>query len=158
MALHDSIENSPQSSRVVPSGHEHNGSELMLVAPWRKCLTFSFGSNIGSGGDLHDICDTKPPQLASLRCGPILIREPPANEFVIFSTRKIGKNRYSRCDAALHEVCRFQRPRAAGIRRYDDDVGGHDWFIDDEGPSCGSQDRPPNGGNSSDRSRCTAGV
>jgi hypothetical protein len=48
-AFHDSIEHSPQSSRVVPSGHEHYGSELMLVAPWRKHLAFTFGSNVGSG-------------------------------------------------------------------------------------------------------------
>jgi hypothetical protein len=54
MAFHDSIEHSPRSSRVVPSGNEHNGSELMLVAPWRKHLTFTFGSNFGSG-DLNDI-------------------------------------------------------------------------------------------------------
>jgi hypothetical protein len=36
MALHDSIEHSPRSSRVVPIRHEHNGSELMQVAPWRR--------------------------------------------------------------------------------------------------------------------------
>jgi hypothetical protein len=54
MAFHDSIEHLPRSSRVVPSGNEHNGSELMLVAPWRKHLTFTFGSNFGSG-DLNDI-------------------------------------------------------------------------------------------------------
>ena len=86
----------------------------MLVAPWRKHLTFSFGSNVGSG-DLHDIGDAKPPQLTNLPCGPILIREPSANELVIFSTRRVGKNRHSRRDAALHEVCCFERPRAAGI-------------------------------------------
>ena len=124
----------------------------MLVAPWRKHLIFSFGSSFGYG-DLHDIRDAKPPQLANLPCGPILIREPPADELVIISTRRVGKNRYSRRDAALHEVCRFERPRAAGIRRYDDDVGGHDRFVDDERPSCGSQNRLPNGGNSNDGSR-----
>ena len=124
----------------------------MLVAPWRKHLIFSFGSSFGYG-DLHDIRDAKPPQLANLPCGPILIREPPADELVIFSTRRVGKNRYSRRDAALHEVCRFERPRAAGIRRYDDDVGGHDRLVDDERPSCGSQNRLPNGGNSNDGSR-----
>jgi hypothetical protein len=72
--FHDSIEHSPQSSRVVPSGHEHNGSELMLVAPWRKHLTFTFGSSVGSG-DLNDIRDAKPPQLANLPCRRILVRE-----------------------------------------------------------------------------------
>jgi hypothetical protein len=54
MAFHDSIQHSPQSSRVVPSGYEHNRSELMLVAPWRKHLAFTSGSSVGSG-DLHDI-------------------------------------------------------------------------------------------------------
>ena len=87
----------------------------MLVAPWRKHLTFTFGSNVGSG-DLHDIRHAKPPQLANLPCARILVREPPADELVVFSTRRVGKNRNSRRDAALHEVCRFERPRAAGIR------------------------------------------
>jgi hypothetical protein len=32
----------------VSSGHEHNGLEPMLVAPWH--LGFTFGSNVGSGG------------------------------------------------------------------------------------------------------------
>jgi hypothetical protein len=48
MAFHDSVEHSPQSSRVILGGHQHNGSELMLVAPSRKYLTFTFGS-IDSG-------------------------------------------------------------------------------------------------------------
>jgi len=152
MAFHDSIEHSPHSSRVVPSGHEHNRSELMLVAPWWKHLTFTFGSNVGSG-DLHDIRHAKRPQLANLPCAPILVREPPADELVVFATRRVAKNRNSLCDAALHEVRRFERPGAAGLRRYDDDVGGRDRFVDDERPSCGSQSRLPNGGNSNDGSR-----
>ena len=152
MAFHDSIEHSPHSSRVVPSGHEHNGSELMLVAPLRKHLIFTFGSNVGSG-DLDDIRHAKPPQLVKLTCARILIREPPPDELEVFSTRRVGKNRNSRRDAALHEVCRFEHPRAAGIKRYDDDVGGRDRFVDDERPSCGSQNLVPNGGNSNDGSR-----
>jgi hypothetical protein len=52
MAFQDSIEHSPHPPRVVPRGHEHNGLEPMLVAPWRKHLGFTFGSNVGSG-DLH---------------------------------------------------------------------------------------------------------
>jgi hypothetical protein len=60
MAFHHSIEHSPHSSRVILRGHEHNGSEPMLVAPWRKHLTFTFGSNVGSG-DLDDIRHAKPP-------------------------------------------------------------------------------------------------
>jgi hypothetical protein len=144
MAFHHSIEHSPQSSRVVPSGHEHNRSELMLVAPWRKHLTFTFGSSVGSG-DFYNIRHAKRRQLANLPCGRILVREPPADELVVFSTRRIGKNRNARRDAALHEVRRFERPRAAGIKRYDDDVSGRDRFVDDERPSCGSQNRLPNG-------------
>src|SRR6516164_7182322 len=73
MAFHDTIEHSPPSSRVVPSGHEHDGSELMLVAPWRKHLAFAFGSSLGAG-DLHDIRHAKPPQLANLSCASILVR------------------------------------------------------------------------------------
>src|SRR5258708_19829005 len=123
MAFHGSIEYSPRSSRVVPSGHEHNGSELMLLAPWRKHLAFTFGSSLGSG-DFHDIRHAKPLQLANLPCARIIVREPPADELVIFSTRRVGKNRNARCDAALHEVRRFQRPRAPAIKRYDAHVAG----------------------------------
>lgn len=106
MAFHDSIEHSPHSSRVVPSGNEHNGSELMLVAPWRKNLAFTFGPNVDSG-DLHDIRHAKPPQLANLSCARILVREPPADELVVYSTRRVAKNRNSRRDAAMHEVRRL---------------------------------------------------
>src|SRR5262249_696760 len=138
MPFHDSIKHSPQASRVVPSGHEYNGSEPMLVAPWRKHLGFTFGSNFGSG-DLPDIRHRKPSKLANLPCSRIFVREPPADEPVVFSTRRVGKARNSRRDAALHEIRRFERPRAAGIKRYDDDVGGRDRVVDDERPSCGSQ-------------------
>jgi hypothetical protein len=115
MALHESIEHSLQCARVVPSGHEHNGSELMLVSPWRKHLAFTFGSNVGSGY-LHDIRHAKRPQLAYLPCPRILLREPPADKLVVFSTRRVVKNRNSGRDSTLHEVRRFQRPRAAGIK------------------------------------------
>jgi hypothetical protein len=64
-----------------------------------------------------------------------------------------AKNRNSRRDAALHEIRRFERPRAAQTRYYDDDVGRCEWFVDDERPSCGSQNLLPNGGNSNDGSR-----
>src|ERR1700736_5331172 len=114
MAFHDSIEHSPHSSRVIPSRHEHNGSELRLVAPWRKNLAFTFGSNVGSG-DLQDIRHAKPHQLANLPCARILVRESPADELVVLSTRRVAKNRNSRRDSALHEVRRFERPRAGGI-------------------------------------------
>jgi hypothetical protein len=106
-----------------------------------------------SSGDLHDIRHAKPPQLANLPCARILVREPSADELVVFSSRRVGKNRNARRDAVLHEVCRFERPRAAGIKRYDDDVAGRDRFVDHERPSCGSQNRLPNGGNSNDGGR-----
>jgi hypothetical protein len=152
MAFHYSIEHSPQSSRVVLSGHQHNGSELMLVAPWRKHLTFTFGSSVGSG-DLHDIRHAKQLQLADLHCARIHVREPPTDELEVFSTRRVAKNRNSRRDAALREVRRFEHPRPVGLRRYDDDVGGRDRFVDDERPSCGSQNRLPNEYNRNDGSR-----
>jgi hypothetical protein len=91
----------------------------MLVAPWRKHLTFTFGSNIGSS-DLHDIRDAKPLELANLPCGLILVREPPTDELVVLSTGRVGKNRNSCRNAASYEVRRFERPRAAGIGRYDE--------------------------------------
>ena len=149
MTFHDSIEYSPQSPRVVPSGYEHNGSELMLVAPRRKHLAFAFGSSIGSG-DFHNVRHAERPQLANLPCARILVRKAPADELVVFSTRRIGKNCNARRDAALHEVRRFERPRAAGVKRHDDDVDRRDRFVDNERPSCRSQNRLPNGGNSND--------
>ena len=124
----------------------------MLVAPWRKHLTCTLGSSVGSG-DLHDIRHAKPPQLANLLCARVLVREPPADELVILSTRRIAKNRNSRRDAALHEVRRFERPRAAGIKRYDNDVGGRNRLVNDKRPSCGSQNRLPNGRNNNDGRR-----
>jgi hypothetical protein len=54
MTLHDSIEHAAYSSGVIPSDYEHNGSELVLVAPRRKNLTFTFGARLRSG-NLHDI-------------------------------------------------------------------------------------------------------
>ncbi len=84
----------------------------MLVAPSRKNLAFTFGPNVDSG-DLHDIRHAKPPQLANLPCARILVREPPADELVVLSTRRVAKNRNSRRDAALHEVRRLERPAPA---------------------------------------------
>ncbi|WP_245283748.1 recombinase family protein [Bradyrhizobium sp. URHD0069] len=95
MAFHDSVEHSPRSSRVIPSGHEHNGSEPMLVAPWRKCLNFTFGRPSLDCGDSHDICDAKRPQLANLLCPLILVRDAPADELMVFCTRRVHKNRNS---------------------------------------------------------------
>ena len=127
----------------------------MLVAPGWKHLAFTFRSSVGSG-DLHDVRHTKRLQLANLPCARIVVREPPPDKLVIFSTLRVGKNRNAGRDAALHEVRRFERPRTARIKRYDDDVGGCDLLVDNKRPSCGSQNRLPNGGKSNDgcRGRC----
>src|SRR5262245_2254367 len=113
MAVHESIEHSPQSSRVVPGGHEHNGTKLMLVAPCCKHLAFTFGSGVGCG-DLNDIGDAKRSQMANLPRGRVLVRKPPAAELIALYSRRAGKNRNSRRNAGSHEVCRFKYPRAAG--------------------------------------------
>jgi hypothetical protein len=152
MAFHNSIEYSAYSSGVVPSDHEHNGLELVLIAPSRKNLTFTFCSTFGSV-DLHDVCHAKPPQLPNLPCPCVLVREPPADELEVLSTWRVAKNRNPRRDAALHEVRRFEPSRAAGLKRYDNDVSDPDRFVDDERPSCGSQNWLPNRGNSNDGCR-----
>ena len=152
MAFHESIEYSPQSSRVVTGGHEHNGTKLMLVAPCCKRLAFTFGSGVGCG-DLNDIGDAKQSQLANLPRGRVLVRKPLAAELIALYTRRGGKNRNLRRNAASHEVCRFEYPRAAGISRYDDDARRRDRLAEDERPSCGSQKRFSNGGNRNDGSR-----
>jgi hypothetical protein len=54
MTFHDSIEQAAHSSGAIPGDYEHNGSEIVLVAPWRKNLTFTFGARLGSG-NLHAI-------------------------------------------------------------------------------------------------------
>jgi hypothetical protein len=82
MAFHGSVEHSPHSSRVIPIGHEHNGLELMLVAPLRKRLTFTFGPSLDCG-DSHDICHAKRRQLANLPCPLILVTEPPPDELMV---------------------------------------------------------------------------
>jgi hypothetical protein len=130
---------------------QHNGPELILVTPWREHFTFTFGSSVGSG-DLHDIRHTKPTQLANLHCSRILVWEPPADEFLAFYTRRVLKNRNSFRDAAENEIRRFEHSGTAGIRRYDNDIGRRDRFIDDERPSCGSQNGLPKGRDSNDHS------
>jgi hypothetical protein len=152
MAFHDTVDHSPHAARVVPSGHEHNRSELMLIAPWRKYLAFTFSSSFGSG-DLHDICDAQPVQLADLPRARILVRQPSADKLVILSTRRVGKNRNACRDSALHKVSRFERPSAAGIKRYDDNVGGSDRVADDERLSCGSQTSLSDGGKGNEGNR-----
>src|SRR5260370_32897500 len=148
MAVHSAMKHSPQSSRVVPGGHEHNRSELMLVAPWRTHLAFTFGSSLGSG-DLHDIRHTKRRQLANLPCARILVREPAADELTVVLTRRVGKNRNARCNPTSHEVRRFERPRTARVKRYDDNVDGRNLLVDDKRPPASPQNRLPNGGSGS---------
>ena len=58
MAFHGSAEHSPQSSRVILKGHNHNGSEMLRVGPLRKHLTFISGSI--DFGDLHDSSRQRP--------------------------------------------------------------------------------------------------
>src|SRR5262245_484997 len=156
MGIHHSIKHSPQPSRVVASGHEHNGMELMLIAPCGKHLSLSLGSTIGSGSrDLHDVHYAKPSQLPTLPCSPILIREPTADELVVSSTWRVGKNRNSHGYPTLHEICRFEGSRASGISRYDNDVSRCDRFFDDECPSCSAQDRLSKGRHSGNRGQCS---
>jgi hypothetical protein len=124
----------------------------MLVAPWWKRLAFSFGPDVSSG-NLNDIRDAKRPQLTNLPRGRILVTKPPVDELTVFYARRVDKNRNSRRDATLHEVCRFERARTTEIRRYDDDVRGRERFVHDERPSCGSQRRFLNGGNGNEGSR-----
>jgi hypothetical protein len=121
----------------------------MLIAPRWKHLAFTCRSGFGSG-DFNHIRHTKPPQLADSPCAFILVGEPPADKLVIISTRRVSKNRYALRDASLDEVRRFERASAARSKRYDNDVGWRDRVADDERPSCGSQNRLPNGGKSSD--------
>src|SRR6516162_2822599 len=117
----------------------------MLVTPRWKHLAFTFGPNVASR-DLNDIGYAKRSQLANLPCGGILVRKSAADELMVFSARRVGKNRNSCRDAALHEIRRFERPRAHGPSRYDNKLRGRDRLVDDERPSCGSQSRLPNGG------------
>jgi hypothetical protein len=71
MAFHDSFEHSLQPSGVILGGHDHNRSEMMLVAPWRQHLTFSFGS-INS----RDLYDMRPNIDCSSTCGGRRQRRP----------------------------------------------------------------------------------
>ncbi len=66
---------------------------MLLIAPLRKYLTFTFGSI--DSGDLHDIRHTKRRQLANLPCPCILIGKPSADELIVFSARRVIKNRNS---------------------------------------------------------------
>ncbi len=142
MAFHISIEYPAYSSGVIPGGHEHDRPDPVLVAPWGKNLAFTFGSGFVSW-NLHDIRYAKPSQLPNLPCREIFVGQPPTDELKIFSTRRVGKNRDARRDAAMHEVRCLQGSRAAGITRDDDNVGRRNRLVDDKYPSCSSQNRLP---------------
>ena len=66
---------------------------MLLVGPFRKHLTFIFGSI--DSGDLHNIRYAKRPQLPNLPCRLILIGKPSADELRAFSARRVFKNRDS---------------------------------------------------------------
>jgi hypothetical protein len=138
MTSHFSIEYSTHSSGVVISGHEHNGAKLVPVAPRRENLSFTFCASFGPV-DLHDIFDTKPTQLSNLPCRFILVRELSSDELEVLPSWRIAKDRDSLRDIALHEVRRLERPRAARILRYNNDISVANRFVDHERPSCGSQ-------------------
>src|ERR1700722_970453 len=137
MTLHNPVENASQSSGVILSRHHHHGLEMLPVAPWRKHLTFI--SSAVDFRDVHDIRYAERLQLAKLPRPCILVRKPSAGKLLLFSVRRLIKNRNSLRDAALHEICRFERP------------GGARFFINDERPSRGAQNRFANGPNSEDR-------
>jgi hypothetical protein len=90
--------------------------------------------------------------LANLTGSLIFVRQAPADELVILPARRVGKHRYSRRNASLDEVCRFEHSDTAGIKGYDNDVGRRDGFFDYECPSCGPKNRLPNGRNTTDHS------
>jgi hypothetical protein len=152
MAAHDSIEDSAGSPRMIPSRHKYDRSELVLIGPRRKDVAFTFRSSFGPG-NLNDIRYAKPPQLTRLPCGSILVRQPSSYEFKVLPTRRVCKDCNSRRDAALNQVRCFQRTRASGISRNNDDICWRNWLIDHKRPSYGSQNGIPNGRNSYDRDR-----
>jgi hypothetical protein len=86
----------------------------MLIAPCPEHLGFTLGANAGLG-NLHDIRYTKRPQLADLPCTRVLVREPAADELMVFAARRVGENRNSRRNPALHEISRFESTGAAGV-------------------------------------------
>jgi hypothetical protein len=150
MTLHDPVENASQSSGVILSRHHHHGLEMLLIGPWRKRLTFI--SSSVDFGDVHDIRYAERLQLAKLPCPCILVWKPSASKLLLFSVRRLIKNRNALRDAALHEICRSERPGGARVEGQDDDVGRGDRFlVNDEGPACGSQDRLASRTNGDDR-------
>src|SRR5690349_21224576 len=151
-AFHHSIQHPPHSARVVPTGHEHKGPELMLLAPRRKRLGFAFGCFNFSSGYLHDIPHSEKPELASLPCSSIVVGKASANELALFSNRRGSKNRDASCDTTVHQVRSFERPCAGRSNRYNNDVDRRDRLAQDEGPSCSSKHWLPHEGESKDAS------
>ena len=123
LAFQGTIQHPLGSPRVVLGGYEHDGSDVVLGGPRWQNVAFAFGSNIDAG-DLHDVGHAERPQLPNLSCARILVRKPAADEFVILSARRIHKDGDPLCNPGLDQVRRFERAGAAGVGRYDDDVGG----------------------------------
>src|SRR5450631_2324185 len=59
MSLDVAIEHAPYSPGMVLGRHEHDGTDRILVGPWRKNFTLASGPRFISG-NLHDIGDAKP--------------------------------------------------------------------------------------------------
>ena len=66
---------------------------MLLVAPWRKHLTFTFGSI--DSGDLHDIRHAPATSVGRSALPLHPHEEPPTDELVVFSARRVHKNRNS---------------------------------------------------------------
>src|ERR1700733_1398931 len=115
MTFHDPVEPPTRSLGVILGSHHHHRSDMLIVAPLREHLTLISGSI--DFGDVLDIRYAERRQVANLPCPSVLVGKPSADELVVFSARRIIKNRDSLRDAALHEIRRFERPRAAGIKR-----------------------------------------
>src|ERR1700733_815030 len=115
MTFHNPVEHPTRSLGVIRGGHHHHRSDMLIVAPLREHLTLI--SRSVDFGDVHDIRYAERRQFANLPCPSILVGKPSADELVAFSARRLIKNRDSLRDAALHEIRRFERPSAPGIKR-----------------------------------------
>ncbi len=115
MAFHRAVEHSSQSSRVILGSHEHDGPEMMLVAPRWKHPTFIVTSI--DSGDFDHIGYAKQPQPANLPRPLILVRKPPANELLVCFRWNVSEDPNSLCNTAMHKVGRFERPLGTGSNR-----------------------------------------
>jgi hypothetical protein len=146
MSLHDAIEHSARSSRMVGCGYEYNRSKIMLITPRGEHLAYAPGSRIRSRNS-QDVGHAERSQLAYLSRARIFVRKSAPDEFPIFSAWRIGKNRDLLRDTISNKVSSFERSGTAGIKRHDDNVSRTNWFVDDKRPSHGFQNRHANRGN-----------